>query len=56
MIDYLFERRPEYNENGEIVSYTLPKILWVAVFMAFSYCFKDKVMKQKGGRRTQKGA
>ena len=46
MIDYLFERRPEYNENGKIVSYTLPKILWVVVLAAFFYCFKGKVMKK----------
>ena len=52
MLDMLFERKPEYDANGRLVSYSLPKILWVILAIVFFYCCKDKimgkVMKQKG--------
>ncbi len=46
MLDYLFERRPEYNENGEIVSYTITQdLVGRSVYVIF-HCFKDKAMKK----------
>ena len=49
MLDYLFERRPEYDENGNVVSHTVPRIAWVIMVGLLFFCFKDKVMKQGGG-------
>ena len=48
-MDYLFERKPEYDENGQIVSHTTPKIVWVIMAGALFYCFRGKVTGQKGG-------
>jgi hypothetical protein len=48
-MDYLFERKPEYDENGQIVSHTTPKIVWVIAAAALFYCFRGKLTGQKGG-------
>ena len=48
-MDYLFERKPEYDENGQIVSHTTPKIVWVIATAALFYGFRGKVTGQKGG-------
>ena len=49
ILNYLFERRPEYDENGNVVSHTVPRIAWVIMVGLLFFCFKDKVMKQGGG-------
>jgi hypothetical protein len=49
-MDYLFERKPEYDENGQIVSHTTPKIVWVIAVAALFYCFRGKLTGQKGGK------
>ena len=55
MLNYLFERRPEYDKNGKVVSYTVPKIIWVTVFAVLFLCCKDKVINimksNSGGKR-----
>jgi len=53
MLNYLFERIPEYDENGNVVSHTVPRIAWVIMVGLLIFCFKDKVMKQMGGGDRQ---
>ena len=56
MFDALFKKEPQYDENGRLVGYSQPKIVWIIVAVVLFYCCKDKLMKQKGGstnsRRT----
>ena len=49
MIDALFQKKPEYDENGRLVGYSQPKIVWIILALIVFYCCKDKFMKQKGG-------
>ena len=51
MFDALFRREPQYDENGRVIGYSQPKIVWIIFALVVLYCFKDKLMKQKGGMK-----
>ena len=57
MFDTLFRKEPQYDENGRLVGYSQPKIVWIIVAVVVFYCCKDKLMKQRGGgtSRTSSG-
>ena len=48
-MDQLFQKEPQYDENGRLVGYSQPKIMWIILALIVFYCCKDKFMKQKGG-------
>ena len=52
MFDDLFQKKPEYDENGQLVGYSQPKIVWIILALVVLYCFKDKLMKQEGGGKS----
>ena len=52
MINELFQKKPEYDENGQLVGYSQPKIVWIILALVVLYCFKDKLMKQEGGIKS----
>ena len=54
MFDDLFQKKPEYDENGQLVGYSQPKIVWIILALVVLYCFKDKLMKQTGGGEKSK--
>jgi len=51
-MNQLFQKEPEYDENGRLVGYSQPKIVWIILALIVFYCCKDKFMKQKGGERV----
>ena len=49
MLYGLFRREPQYDENGRVIGYSQPKIVWIILALIVFYFCKDKIMKQKGG-------
>ena len=54
MLYGLFRREPQYDENGRVIGYSQPKIVWIILALVVLYCFKDKLMKQTGGGEKSK--
>ena len=50
MLQKLFHREPEYDENGKIIGYKLPPIVWIIIVGVFIHRV-SKSGGQKGGAK-----